>query len=239
MRGARSEEVIVHLQKAIALYPQFVSAHNYLRLAYLDADDSAKAQTEFETAANLDEKLPGSFLNLGGLALSQNDFVAADAHLEKAASLRPSDPGILTALAYAQNGNHHYREAIGTVARLHELQHPGMGNAHYVAAVAAVALNDLLLAQKQLNLFLEEDPSNPLAATARYNLDILNRNQKANAVQASAAQQSPRLVAAKPSERLANSDRLKAQLADIARPSFSRRIILSPHFQFESGQLRL
>lgn len=216
LRGARSEEAIVHLQKAIASYPQFVSAHNYLGLAYLDADDSAKAQTELETAANLDEKFPGSFLNLGRLALSQNDFVAADAHLEKAASLRPSDPAILTALAYAQNGNHQYREAIGTVARLHELQHPGMGNAHYVAAVAAVALNDLLLAQKQLNLFLEEDPSNPLAATARYNLEILNRNQKANVVRASAAQQSPRLVAAKPFESLANSDRLKAQLADTA-----------------------
>ena len=154
LRGARSEEAIAHLQKAIASYPQFVSAHNYLGLAYLDANDSAKAQTEFETAANLDEKFPGSFLNLGRLALSQNDFVAADAHLEKAASLRPSDPAILTALAYAQNGNHQYREAIGTVARLHELQHPGMGNAHYVAAVAAVALQDLLLAQKQLNLFL-------------------------------------------------------------------------------------
>jgi len=63
-----------------------------------------------------------------------------------------------------------------------------MGNAHYVAALAAVALNDLLLAQKQLSLFLEEDPSNPLAATARFNLDLLDRNQKAGAVAASAAQ---------------------------------------------------
>ena len=217
LRGAGSEEAIVHLKKAIATYPQFVSAHNYLGLAYLDADDSEKAQTEFETAANLDEKFPGSFLNLGRLALSQNDFAAADVDLGKAASLRPSDPAILTALAYAQNGNHQYREAIGTVARIHELHHPGMGNAHYVAAVAAVALNDLPLAQKQLNLFLQEDPSNPLAATARYNLDILDRNQKANAVAASAAQQPPMLVAAKPSESLANSDRLKAQLADTAK----------------------
>ncbi|HEX8893479.1 MAG TPA: VWA domain-containing protein [Terriglobales bacterium] len=216
LRGARSEEAIAHLRKAIASYPQFVSAHNYLGLAYLDADDSAKAQTEFETAAKIDAKFPGSFLNLGRLALSQNDFVAANAHLEKAASLRPSDAAILTALAYAQNGNHQYREAIGTVALIHELQHPGMGNAHYVAAVAAVALNDLLLAQTQLNIFLEEDPSNPLAATARYNLEILNRNQKANAVRASEAQPVPRLVAAKPSESLANSDRLKAQLADTA-----------------------
>jgi VWFA-related protein len=214
LRGARSQEAIAHLQKAIAVYPKFVSAYNYLGLAYLDADDSAKAQSEFEAAANLDEKFPGSFLNLGRLALSQNDFPTADKQLQKAASLRPSDPGILTALAYAQHGNHEYRDAIETVGRVHQLQHPGMGNAHYVAASAAVALNDIVVAQSQLSLFLQEDPSNPLAANARRNLDILNSNQKASA--AGAAVQQPKLVAAKPSQNLANSDRLKLQLADVA-----------------------
>ena len=216
LRGQHSQEAIAHLQKAIASYPKFVSAHNYLGLAYLDQDDAAKAQVEFETAAGLDAKFPGSFLNLGRLALSQNNYGAADTHLQKAASLRPSDAAILTALAYAQNGNHQYREAIETVARIHQLQHPGMGNAHYVAAVAAVALNDLLLAQNQLGLFLQEDPSNPLAATARYNLDILYRNQKSNAAAASSVRQPTAPVSARPSQSLANSDRLKAELADAA-----------------------
>ena len=107
-------------------------------------------ESEFETAANLDDKFPGSFLNLGRLALSQNNFVAAGSQLQKAASLRPSDPAILTALAYAQHGNHQYREAIQTVARVHALQHPGLGNAHYVAAAAALALNDYPVAQGEL-----------------------------------------------------------------------------------------
>jgi len=216
LRGARSQEAIAHLQKAIASYPKFVTAYNYLGLAYLDADDSAKAQSQFESAANLDQKFPGSFLNLGRLALSQNDFVAADTHLQKAASLRPSDPAILTALAYAQHGNHQYHEAIETVARVHQLKHPGMGNAHYVAAASAVALKDYGVAQRQFSLFLQEDPSNPLAATARKNLDILNRNQKAVAASASGSQRQVAVVAPKPSQSLANSDRLKVQLADVA-----------------------
>jgi VWFA-related protein len=216
LRGARSQEAIAHLQKAIASYPKFVTAYNCLGLAYFDADDSAKAQSQFETAANLDQKFPGSFLNLGRLALSQNDFVAADTHLEKAASLRPSDPAILTALAYAQHGNHQYHEAIETVARVHQLKHPGMGNAHYVAAASAVALKDYGVAQSQFSLFLEEDPSNPLAATARKNLDILNRNQKLVAASASGSQRQVTVVAVKPSQSLANSDRLKVQLADVA-----------------------
>jgi len=59
-------------------------------MAYLDADAAARAQAEFETAVALDPKFPGSFLNLGRLELSQNNLVAAESHLEKAAALRPA-----------------------------------------------------------------------------------------------------------------------------------------------------
>lgn len=217
LRGQHSQEAIEHLRKAIATYPRFVSAHNYLGLVYLDLDDSARAQSEFETAVKLDQKFPGSYVNLGRLELSQNNFVQADMHLERAAALHPSDPGILTVLAYAQNGNHQYQEAIQTAARVHELQHQGMGNVHYVAAVAAVALNNLPLARSELELFLQEDPTNSLAPTARYNLDILERNQQKSGQVAGTSSQQPSTaaVASPPSQSLANSGRLKAQLASV------------------------
>src|ERR1019366_7086734 len=217
LRSQQSQEAIGHLQKAIAVYPKFVSAHNYLGLAYLDVDDAARAKSEFETAASLDQKFAGSFLNLGRLALSQNNYVTAGPNLEKAATLLPNDPRILTALAYAQNGTHQYHQAIETVGRVHALQHPGMGNAHYVAAVAAIALNDYPVAQSELALFLQEDPANPLAPTARYNLDILNQNQqkKEGLVPGAAAQQPAAKIATSQPQSLANSDRLKAQLAGV------------------------
>jgi Ca-activated chloride channel homolog len=211
LRGQHSEEAIAHLQKAIADYPKFISAHNYLGLAYLDMDDVARAQSEFEIAANLDDKFPGSFVNLGRLALSQNDFVTAGLQLGKAVALRPRDPAILTVLAYAQQGNHQYREAIQTVEQVHALPHPGMGNAHYVAAAAALALKDYLLAQSELTLFVREDPSNSLAATARYNLDILGKSQKSRAAGAHPAM----LAENRPPQNLANSDRLRHQLAEV------------------------
>ena len=219
LRGQHSQEAIEHLQKAIATYPKFVSAHNYLGLAYLDLDDSAHAHSEFETAVKLDQKFPGSFVNLGRLELSQSDFVAAEANLQRAAALLPSDPGTLTVLAYAQNGNHQYQEAIQTAARVHELPHKGMGNVHYVAAVAAVALNNLSVAQSELALFLQEDPANSLAPTARYNLDILERNQQKAGQAAGTVATQPTTVAASPPQSLANSGRLKAQLATVADES--------------------
>ncbi|HYV74683.1 MAG TPA: tetratricopeptide repeat protein, partial [Candidatus Binatia bacterium] len=109
MRGQQSQEAIAHLEKAIAVYPKFVSAHNYLGLAYLDFDDTARARVEFETAANLDPKFAGSYVNLGRLALSQKDYVAAEGYLAKAVALRPADPNVLTVLAYAQHGHREYR----------------------------------------------------------------------------------------------------------------------------------
>jgi Flp pilus assembly protein TadD len=120
MKARRSKEAIKHLQKAIAIYPKFVSAHVGLGLAYLDADDLEQARSEFETAATLDEKFSQSFLNLGLVALSQNDFAAAATHLERAVSLRPKDARILSALAYAQHGNHQYLTTIETARQVHQ-----------------------------------------------------------------------------------------------------------------------
>ena len=219
LRGQHSQDAVVHLQKAIILYPKFVSAHNYLGLAYQDADNPGQARSEFQAAADLDAKFARSFVNLGRLCLSQSDFVAAQANLEKAAALRPSDAAILTVLAYAQNGNHQYREAIASAGRIHALDHPGMGNAHYVAAVAAIALNDYPTAQAQLALFLQEDPSNPLAPGAQHNLDVLNQKLHAPA---------PTLAAAKPAalppqENPANSDRLRAELASASKETADDR----------------
>jgi VWFA-related protein len=215
LKGQHPQEAIEHLQKAVEIYPKFVSAHNYLGLAYLDSDDSARAQAEFETAIGLDAKFASPLANLGRLELSQENFVAAETHLAKAAALRPTDPTVLTVLAYAQDGNHEYREAIQTVDRVHAVPHPGMGNAHYVAAVAAIALNDLPRAQSELELFLQEDPSNPLAPAARANLDIMIKNQQTLGAVAS-GQQSAAGPVRQPRQNLANADYLKAQLEGAA-----------------------
>ena len=213
MKQQKSKEAITHLQKAIAVYPKFVSAHNALGVAYLDQDDP-RAKSEFEAAAQLDQKFAGSFLNLGFLALSQKDFATAQSNLEKAAGLNPKDAKTLSALAFAQNGNRDYEQALNTAQRVHALDHHGIANIHYLAASAAVALNDMGTVQAQLNIFLAEDPTNPLAPTARQNLDLLARAKNGAA---SIPTSGARLQAASASEShsLANSDRLKEQLAGL------------------------
>lgn len=174
LRAQNSKEAIRCLRKAIEIYPEFVSAHIMLGLAYLDERDT-RAKEEFETAATLDDRFPVAFLNLGMLALYDNDFAGADANLEKAAFLSPRDPRILTALAFAQNGDRKYKESLRTAARVHALGHRGLENVHYIAASAAISLHDFRAAEKELGTLLKEDPANPLAPIAQKQLEELGR----------------------------------------------------------------
>jgi VWFA-related protein len=209
MRSQHPAEAITHLQKAIALYPTFVSAYNSLGLAFSDTDNNARARSEFEAAIQLDGKFPGALLNLGRLAISQQDYATAEKSLGKALSLRPTDVQTLVAMAYAQNGLGEYRQAIQTVERIHQLPHTGLGYAHYVAAAAALALQDSGTFERELKLFLQEDPMNPLAPEARLNLQRLAENrEKITIQQAKLASQKVQLASA----IAANDKRLKDQL---------------------------
>ncbi len=214
LRSQHSPQAIEHLQKAITIYPNFVSAHNALGLAFSDMEDNSKAESEFQTAIALDPKCCGTLLNLGRLQISEQNYAAAEQNLTKAASIRPNDAVILTTLAYAQNGQQEYKQAIETVDKLHLLAHPGLGNAHYVAAAAALALGDSATLEKELTLFLEEDPSNPLAPVARQNLDLLEKNKQAIVLhkqkQADEQARVEEVVAA-------NRKRLSAQLAALGK----------------------
>jgi VWFA-related protein len=219
MKAQHSKEAVKYLRRAIDQYPSFVSAHINLGLAYLDQEDTARAKSEFEAAAKLDDKFPGSFAHLGQLALSQNDFATARSALEKALSVQPEDAKILSGLAYAQNGTHEYREALDTARRVHALDHKGFANVHYVAASAAMTLNDYEAMEHELKLFVAEDPTNAFAPVARQNLAALAANSTVRAAGTSSPQLTTTLVTSPQTQTFPNTDRLKAQLSGLGDDS--------------------
>jgi Ca-activated chloride channel family protein len=212
LKAQNSKEAIKHLHKAIVDYPRFVSAHVGLGLACVDQEDTVCAKSEFEAAAKLDDKFAGSFLHLGQLALSLNDFGTAQTALEKAASLSPTDAKVLSRLAYAQHGAHEFRHSLETVHRIHALDHKGMANVHYVAASAALALNDFDTMERELGFFIGEDPTNAFAPVARQNLDALTRKKAMGTAAAGSPQHATTIVASLPSHTFPNTERLKAEL---------------------------
>jgi VWFA-related protein len=217
MKAQKSKEATQYLQKAIAHYPKFVAAHISLGLAYLDQDDIERARTEFETAAQLDDKSSGSFLHLGRLSFAERDFPSAQKYLERAASLRPQDPGILSSLVFAQNQNQQFHQALDTTDRVHRLDHKGMASVHYVAAVAANSLQDSQRMERELTLLLTEDPSNALAPSARKNLEILAHNKEV--MLRADTDTSQHTTTVTQTQTLPNSDRLKAQLSALDDPN--------------------
>jgi VWFA-related protein len=84
-----------------------------------------------------------------------------------------------------------------------------MANVHYVAASAALSLQDYETLERELGFFLSEDPTNALAPIARNNLAAITHNKE---VRAAAATPQTTLVASLQPQTVPNSDRLKAQL---------------------------
>jgi len=219
LKVQKSKEAIKYLQKAIEDYPKFVSAHVALGRAYVDVGEKEKAKNEFESATAVDPKYAMPLLDLGRLAMSSGDFQTAQSELEKAEKLRPNDPKILSTLAYAENGNHQYLETLATVQRMHGLAHKGMANAHYVAASAAQSLKDYAVVERELTIFLNEDPSSEYAPVARQNLAILARNKAILAANAAAKSQGTTLIASPAVAGIPNSEHLKAELNALGKES--------------------
>jgi VWFA-related protein len=215
LKMQKVHEAVRCLQKAIEIYPRFVSAHIRLGMAYVELKDK-RAKDEFETASKLDDQFPASFLYLGMMSLWSNDFGTADATLEKAAFLSPNDPLVLNALAFAQQGAHKYSDVLRTVHHIHTLNHHGMGDVHYIAAAAALSLHDLNSSKSELSTFLSEDPSGPLAAVARQKLDELDRSKDPVAQIATTANLHAEPIATKVIT-FPNSPHLSSELSTVAR----------------------
>lgn len=209
------DEAILHLQKAIKQYRSFASAHLNLGFAYRELDDNQHARAEFEQAVAADPKFPGALIAFGRLELAEGNVEAARTDFERAAALRPRDISVLMLLCYAQHGTHQYRHAIDTAAGVHKLEHLKMANVHYIAASSAIALSDYATVKRELEFFVQEDPTNPLAPSAQENLKILARAASAQA----SGSPSVSVAGTQGGQTFPNSERLRGQLAALGSTS--------------------
>lgn len=91
-------EAIDHLRKAIAIYPNFMMAHNDLGAQLLEQGRLDEATKELRLAINLDAKASNPYLNLGIILVRQQKFSEAAEVLRTALSLESNSP---TARLYA------------------------------------------------------------------------------------------------------------------------------------------
>jgi VWFA-related protein len=168
---------VEHLTDSIAIYPQFVAAHNALGTAYLNLGQNQLAQGEFTKAVTLDDHMPNSYLNLGCAQLALKQFPAAEESMRKASSLAPLDVPLQLALAYAEFVNHDYSGVVATTQQVHARKHEGAAVVHFFAAAAWEAQGNLAQAQSEMETLLLEDPKSPSAAQFRQILDQVKAEQ--------------------------------------------------------------
>lgn len=91
-REGKADESIAALRRAIAIYPDYLMAHNDLGAQLLEQEQFDEAADELRTAIKIDPKAFNPQLNLGIVFVRQNNFPEALAVLDKALSLDPNSP---------------------------------------------------------------------------------------------------------------------------------------------------
>ncbi|HUD23256.1 MAG TPA: VWA domain-containing protein [Acidobacteriaceae bacterium] len=163
LMGNDPQDAVQHLAKSIALYPNFVAAHNALGSAYLSLGQNQLAHSEFTQAIALDDHLPNSYLNLGCAELALKQYPAAEESLRKASSIAPLDVQLQLALAYGEFVNHDYSAVIATASQVHDQKHEGAAMVHFFAAGAWEEQGNHSEAQHEMETLLQEDPKSASA----------------------------------------------------------------------------
>ncbi|HEY0080833.1 MAG TPA: tetratricopeptide repeat protein [Pyrinomonadaceae bacterium] len=107
MREGKNEEAVAFLQKAIAIYPDYLKAHNDLGTCLLALGKLDDAEKELRIAIGLDAKAFNPQLNLGIVLVNQQKFAEAAETLDKALALGARSPAarLYSGIAFTGLGN--------------------------------------------------------------------------------------------------------------------------------------
>lgn len=91
-KNGKTEEAITHLQNAIAIYPQYLKAHNDLGAQLLELNRLDEAEKELRFALSIDPEAFNPTLNLGIVLLKKHEIQSAIGVLQQAASMQSQSP---------------------------------------------------------------------------------------------------------------------------------------------------
>jgi len=105
-------KAIEQLNRALALYPNYVQAYNNLGVVYARLGDRPSERTALQKALTINDHFAPAWVNLARMAIVDRDFAAAQQLLEKATALSPMDSETMLILANVELLNLPYQQAI-------------------------------------------------------------------------------------------------------------------------------
>jgi tetratricopeptide (TPR) repeat protein len=169
------QKALDHLNKALAIYPNYAQAYTNLGVVYARLGQPDKEREALLKATAANDHFAPAFVNLARLEMRLHNFAAAEGDLQKAISAGAADAASMVLLAQAQLLNLHYEDAIVSARKVHAMFPGSHAVVHYVAARACERLQRFSDAVSELKFFLAEEPSGPLTTSARQELAAVQK----------------------------------------------------------------
>lgn len=173
MKDQEWPKAVEHLQKAIAIDPEFAAAYNNLGVAYARMGDRVHEHEALDHSLRLNDHNAAALMNRANLALKEHDLAGAEGYLTRATAVDPQNVQALMVLAKVQLFSGHYEAARISARKVHTLPHQQYAMVHYLAARACEGAKQLQDAAAELRLFLQEEPHGQWSDAARKELGLL------------------------------------------------------------------
>jgi Tfp pilus assembly protein PilF len=166
--AGKALEAIDHLRKAIAIYPNFMMAHNDLGAQLLEQGNLDEAATELHRAIELDPKAFNPYLNLGIVLIRQKKFTEAADTLRKSLSLMSDSPAAKLYLGLALMNKNDFGDAERELKAAYHLGGTVYSDALFYLGELYMRKGERKLARQAFEDYLHDEPSNATnAAQAR------------------------------------------------------------------------
>ena len=171
------DKAIDHLNKAIAIYPQYSAAYNDLGVCYGRLKQEDKQREALLKAISVNDHCIPALVNLAHMEMKDNHLLDAVESLNKAIQTDPTNVEALSLLTQVEYMQGHYDQAIIDAHKVHGLAHH-YSIVHYTAASALQKENRIPEAIVELEVFLQEEPQGPRADAVRRVLGARRRMVK-------------------------------------------------------------
>jgi len=166
-------EAIVHLKKAIAIYPDYVMAHNDLGSHLLGLGKLNEATEELNKAIAIDPNAFNPQLNLGIVLVQQHKFTDATEILKKAISLQSAAPAARFYAGIAYIGLNDLDAAERELKSAYDLGGHTYALALFHLGQLYMSKGERRLALTSFEAFLKEEPNAPSATQVRRLISML------------------------------------------------------------------
>jgi tetratricopeptide (TPR) repeat protein len=164
-----------YFEKAIAIYPQYDAAYNSLGVTKVMLGEKEAGKKDIEHALAINDHFALAYVNLARLLAGDKDYDGAARALQRSLSIEPLNPDALSLLCQYDVLRGSYAEVPALAQKLHSVPHDGDALGHFAAGNALEHLNRPTEAIFEYMLFMQEAPTDKLAASAKEAVDRLRQ----------------------------------------------------------------